>query len=457
MANYSTFALSPSSSLSPSPFIKFRGNKNKVIHVIFNIFHLFDISIFTKKILDLDLPVNNIYTVYIKIRYDIDHFHMLGNQFGFDYQSQEDFEGLLGNINNKLEEHFVQYSIPDKDIIYIQVSFRLLDRILFNDLFIDKQQLQNKSISDSDKKATLDVISIPATTDENDLGISLPTIFDNSGYVKQVDIYIKGVKHNFVDIIIEKTKYIRNNHPDAITKFDTTCKFYYIKSNIDYVLVIKTININIVEKFKYSISGILISRVKDEKFDNTLIRTKGSEIMKLENNKVIETTKFIKLKPLEITKIKKDSWLPDSNIGVIDTETYLNNNNIQEIYALGFKTNLDNTPVMYYIDDSFDSSKMVLNMINELLRPKYSNVTFYCHNFGGYDVIYILKILNDYNNNENSKDKYKLSQIFRDDKIIKLTIKKDNNSITILDSYGVLTNSLAVLAKNFEVENLFPL
>lgn len=36
-------------------------------------------------------------------------------------------------------------------------------------------------------------------------------------------------------------------------------------------------------------------------------------------------------------------------------------------------------------------------MIDELIRTKYSDITFYCHNLGGYDIVFILKILYDYN------------------------------------------------------------
>ncbi len=48
-------------------------------------------------------------------------------------------------------------------------------------------------------------------------------------------------------------------------------------------------------------------------------------------------------------------------------------------------------PVTYYINDYLDSGDLVLSMIEELLHPKYSNITFYCHNIGGYDVVFILK------------------------------------------------------------------
>ena len=62
---------------------------------------------------------------------------------------------------------------------------------------------------------------------------------------------------------------------------------------------------------------------------------------------------------------------------------------------------------MYYIDDSYDSDQIVLKFIDELLRVKYKDISWYCHNLGGYDIIFITKILLNYNENVNNK--YKIS------------------------------------------------
>lgn len=246
--------------------------------------------------LNSNLPIDNVFTVYIKIRYDKDNFLMIGNQLGFEFKSHDDFGLLLKDINGRFEEFFGKYDIKDLDIVYIQVSFRLLDRMVFSDLFIDKEVLQDAHVSE--KKAILNVVSIPATTDENDLGKPLITVSDSNNYIKQVDIFIKGIKHNFIDIINQKNKYIRKNHIDCITQFDSSCKFYYIKSSSDYILVINNISNNVVEKFKYSLSGVLISRVRDVTHDNLLIRTRGSQTIKLQNNNVVQTNQLIKLKPI---------------------------------------------------------------------------------------------------------------------------------------------------------------
>lgn len=96
-------------------------------------------------------------------------------------------------------------------------------------------------------------------------------------------------------------------------------------------------------------------------------------------------------------------------------------------------------------------------MINELLRFKYNKITFYYHNLGGYDIVLILKILYKYN--DINKDKYKISCILRDSKVIKVCISKGKHSFTILDSYCILTDSLSKLGKNYEVsiiKSIFP-
>ena len=437
--------------------ILFKGNKNKVVTVYLGVADSYDLTLFSEKMLNVNLDLNNVYTVYVKVRYSKDSFFMVGNQFGFKYASEKDLEVLFNDIRARLEEYFSYYNLVDEDIIYIQVSFRLLDRMIYSDIAIDKEVLENVSVPE--KKETLDLVSIPTTTEEDSLGHPLPIVLDNNNNIKQVDVTIKGVKSNFIDIILEKTKYIRSKHVDVITQFDNKYKFYYIKSNIDYILVIKELGLNSIEKLKYSTSGVLLSKITDNLDGNILIRSKGSETMYIENDSVIKTTNLISFTPIEKYKVKDISWLPNTNIGSIDIETYLNNNNVHEIYALGFITKLDPEPVVYYINDKYDSNTLVLTMIDELLRSKYSDITFYCHNLGGYVVIFLIKVLNNYNDNNDNKEKYKLSYRLRDNKVIKLKITKDNKSLVILDSYCVFTDSLAKLAKDFGVEtqkSVFP-
>ena len=78
-------------------------------------------------------------------------------------------------------------------------------------------------------------------------------------------------------------------------------------------------------------------------------------------------------------------------------------------------------------------------MFNEILRPKYSNVTFYIHNMGGYGIVFLLKVLYDYNDMvTDGVEKYIIKCELREDKIIRVIISKGKDSITILYSYAML-------------------
>lgn len=182
---------------------------------------------------------------------------MTGNQFGFNYSTKLELPSLFNDIKVRLEDYFGHYNLTDEDIVYIQVSFRLLDKMLYSGLFLDSEESNSPT-----SRSTLNMISMPTSTNEVDLGKPLPVITDNNK-IKEVTVSIKGVICNFMVNILEKAKLIRNKHEDNITEFDSSCKFYYIKSSIDYILVIKELGCNKVEKLKYSLSGILISKIID--------------------------------------------------------------------------------------------------------------------------------------------------------------------------------------------------
>lgn len=91
-----------------------------------------------------------------------------------------------------MEEYFGYYNLVDEDIVYIQVSFRLLDKMIYSDLFIDKNKLVNMTYTE--KKDTLDLIVTPTATNEDGLGKCLPVVLDNNNNIKEVNIVIKDVK-----------------------------------------------------------------------------------------------------------------------------------------------------------------------------------------------------------------------------------------------------------------------
>lgn len=147
----------------------------------------------------------------------------------------------------------------------------------------------------------------------------------------------------------------------------------------------------------------------------------------------------------------KRLFIEKSNRGLLNIKCFRAQDDTYKVYALGFKTNSDKNSRTYYIDEiDLDSSKLVLTLINELLRSRYSNITFYCHNLGGYVIVFILKVLLEYNDN-NPEDNYRVSTILKNDKIIKVKITKDKNTLVILDSFAMFAGKLIDLGKDFEV------
>lgn len=210
-----------------------------------------------------------------------------------------------------------------------------------------------------------------------------------------------------------------------------------------------------IDKIRYTLNGIMLERVKDIFVDDYIKRVSGNKTIFIKDGEVLKVEKSIELKSLSITT-KDKGFVEDYNIGVIDTETYKARDGSIKIHALGFKTVLDKDVVMFYIDkETMDHSNLILNFINEILRPKYANFRFYCHNLGGYDIVFLLKTIYLFNETKsNEQDKYNVSLILIDNRVLKCDIKKNNLSTVIIDSYPILPKKLSVLAKDFNVETL---
>lgn len=139
-------------------------------------------------------------------------------------------------------------------------------------------------------------------------------------------------------------------------------------------------------------------------------------------------------------------------------ETYKDSRNeVKKAFAVGVKTNLNEQPIIFYIDkDTMDYNKVIIDLIEEMLIPKYNSIsTFYCHNFGKYDAIFIINCLNRFNQEKGNT--YRMDFIFKDSTVNKLTITKkvdENKSskVVISDSYLLLPFSLDKLCKSFNTD-----
>jgi len=165
------------------------------------------------------------------------------------------------------------------------------------------------------------------------------------------------------------------------------------------------------------------------------------------------------------TFLNKPVASKDPRIGTLDLETFneeLPNGEIcARVYALGFAT--EAITKMYYLTDHFDntfegSNKLVLKCIDDILQYEMDGYTFYVHNLGKFDAIFLHKILMDHNTHAKDTDvKYITTPLYRDGKIIKLEIVKVINKkkikIKLVDSLNILNNSLDRLCSDFGLTN----
>lgn len=214
----------------------------------------------------------------------------------------------------------------------------------------------------------------------------------------------------------------------------------------------------------------------------TWVRTIGNTSIVLnQNNDIVSFIQDIKLEPIKYKDHKRlinpefktqgsvtSQLMANPNFGVFDLETLddidQNGENYSRVYALGFITNLGafnaenfNDLTTYYLTDHFPntldgSACLVLKCIDSMLIPKYNKFYFYVHNLGRFDVVFLFKILLDYN--LNVEEKYIVEPLYRDNQIIRLVLKlkvKKNIKITFLDSVNLSPSSLEKLGIDYEV------
>lgn len=265
----------------------------------------------------------------------------------------------------------------------------------------------------------------------------------------------------------EKIDFIQNvnkqNEILSLTKnikpniFDSKYKFYFRDVlNPPVILATKVFDDKTTLKEVYTLNGVKIDSITDKLLDNNTVSRKiKNKSLQITNNVITNIEDKIDFPPIKKTSLFKTKPLDsveNGNIGVIDLETYTDfKTNKSKVYAAGLYTKLDKKPITFYIDkNTLNSYDLIYSLVDELFKYKYKDIKFYCHNLGGFDVVYMLKALLEYNVVKN-KTVYEIDVICRKDVILKANIIKFREgkkkiSIDILDSYTILTDKLKDLS-----------
>lgn len=327
-------------------------------------------ELFKAKIVD-NLSKDIQYTSYVKLRYDSNHFFMVGPQTGFFYKDESSILNLFNMIQFSINDTYNNYNISTDDIVYIQVSFMKLSEKLLSEFRLDDNNGVRPNIINNEH------LNIPISINEDSLKKPLTTECDNEGNLTAI-LYNNGEEIiNLLTLINENAKFSRTS-----LTLDKHYKFYSLTYNISYILAVKIIDSDHIHKIRFTCDGSYISQVHDRVIGDSIFRSSNNKTSEIKNNEVIQIEQKLQLKPIK-KPVNKISYISNPNIGVIDTETYLDSNGLQKVYSLGFKTNLEDNPITFYLDDKgLDSNYLITLLIDELLKPKYNGHTFYCHNLG---------------------------------------------------------------------------
>jgi hypothetical protein len=240
---------------------------------------------------------------------------------------------------------------------------------------------------------------------------------------------------------------------------------YLYKEN--YIIINDKINSSTYERRVYSAnSGVFYFTALDKIIDSyTFSRTIGKTTFTISDQEIIKTSSIKELVPI---KYQGQLYKASSNpfIGTLDLETYNDREGYAKVYALGFYTNKEvennQKPITFYLENDMTSSELILKCLDNMLTSKYNGYSFYVHNFGGFDAPFIINTLLTANANLGF-EYYKLDYNLRDNKLLKLEIKVEIDSlskkpgfykIVLFDSYKLLSGSLYDLSRSFGLDTV---
>lgn len=400
--------------------------------------------------------LNSCYSLIIKLSSDSNTiFKMAGPQISVKIEEEHNesyykdlFEVLTERIDliydaydyiDTIDTVLILYSIiePQQELLIKNINKYNFNNTLVNNKVIKKEFNQN---------------FLPLTLNKNHFGIK---ILDKEKLelLQQIVKVNNLCKFNFLSEISNIDLYIYNNLNNQ-TKI-IVCKDSDNNSYLRYIFHGKT--------------NIFIKKIRDFEIAPFYFRKIGNLTLKFDNMKVYSYTISNKIEPIKPFV----TVAPDINnrLGVLDIETFVDEDNISKIYSLGFITDKDKEPILFYLDESQDSDFLVEKWLNTILINKYNNYIFYAHNFSNYDVVFL------YNsfirlNEKKGFNYYILKTTLRDNAIIKLDIsikltnEKNSQSnkyntikISLRDSMNFLNYSLHDLSKELGIsanKTLFP-
>jgi len=408
------------------------------------------------------------YSILTRVSYinrskrSITEWKSLNEQIGLCYTPNDDLFSLVKSLHytvfSRLEKSMEFYKYSEWDILGIQL---IIYRVDYTNIIIPIQKFTggllggHKDLVNVSKTSHGLNKALPLTINKKDFGFLLGKNIVN-GLIKDITL-MDGTRVNFLDRI---NIHLENNK--KISNFKSNVDFYQKNlDNLEIIIIVYPGNKKEVYTKTYidvyNINGLVMHHLVDEKIDsNSFSREIGKVKVYIDKTGIYKQEIKLKLSPVypkKISGFQSKMIHPDWMVGTMDIETYKYNDELSKAYAVGFYVN--NFLKTFYIGEDLNSDNLILKCLDAMLIEKYNRYTFYIHNMGRFDVVFILRVLIKANEVSNNT-KYSYNLVFRDDIILALNIStKVNNktyTIRLVDSYNLLQSRLSKLCDTFDTE-----
>jgi hypothetical protein len=439
-------------------------------------FEFFNEKVFINILVE-NLNLNTTYSLLIKVGYASNsQFYMAGSQIGLvikNFHNIRHYAGIYRIVSSRIEE--LKTSDGESKVLADTIYFMFKELIPLPELELTKKiitktkQINTNIIKITDTNKLFSSRYLPMTTDISYFGSQL------SGSLRRK--YIKKLINNMKFLSIAIPEILSTLSSDLSSKvFLTKIKTSKGKLKISYLTISRPYDLDFNNnrghiRTVYDLStGIKLKEVFDYVINKTTFTRKIKDTKLTINNGVVTSlSKYIELDKIYniFGKLSsKQSFMSNPNFGVLKIETYKDLDGLSKVYLIGYSVYKEEHPNTFYLTDispTLDSNYLVILCIDSMLVSKYHNYFFYAQYLGKYDVVFIYKVLKEFNLHKN-EEYYIMKTIFRDDIMIKLTISiklsnKKYIKITLLDSWNYFHNSLDTLSNDYEIENkkgLFP-
>lgn len=455
-------------------------SRNKIHYLYFNP-NDFLFDVFYSEVLLMNFFINSRnYAYLIKLQLSDEQFRMCGthNIWNSSDLSEMEYRKLFNSIQDKLDNYIEDYSNADLELI--QVMFIELNEIpelkLKN---INNIKFEKGIVKTSLYKNMFHSNYLPFSMNLLYYGTKLNFNLNEYGYIQKIyfdkniiydvamldDVYAELKINNVSSILFKQVKNSSNINMFLYKhKFKSTYNLQNEDKIRNVLLILDDNNNEFREIFVFNLEDLENKKMKPKfickdtplnKNNSEFIRTINDLSLFIRKDKVIKYEQNFILPTIDYKAFSSDKFVKNSRIGVFDIETYYDENLDKSFtYALGFKVFKGETK-MFYKKPNQSSNDLIIECINSMLIPAYNNYIFYVHNLHGYDSVFIINALLEFNSKNNNF--YIIKTIFRDNRIIKLTVtikvgKSTIRKITFLDSYLILSSSLGSLAKTFNCE-----